>query len=315
MSERPLRAASPSCAGATRGAGRGIAVGARRGRCDGVRRPAARHASRRSEVDRPETIEETAELVSGGGRGGDRGRGRPPRSGAGRGPRRPDRRRARPPRRARQRHLGRRAPLRVEDARVGARPRRRPAAPPPGVETHLITSHHALPLLLRDPAASSSRSPTARRSTTPATTASALFYDLAKTSLIRLAWARPGGRAARRDGRRADAGLAALGVDARALRRDGGGLAPRGPSARRTSASPRAHCSSAARSPRSPPIPTSRAGTGSRCRAAGSPRSTASRTPTARARTAGATSSRCGGGAAGRRHRLSLTADRRPPGG
>ena len=40
------------------------------------------------------------------------------------------------------------------------------------IDTHLITAHHALPLMLSGRAACSSRSPTARRPTTPTTTAS-----------------------------------------------------------------------------------------------------------------------------------------------
>ena len=57
-------------AGATRGAGRGIAVRARRGRRDRLRHRAAPPGPQRSEMNRPETIEETAALVDeAGGRG------------------------------------------------------------------------------------------------------------------------------------------------------------------------------------------------------------------------------------------------------
>ena len=62
----PLTGKVALVAGATRGAGRGIAVVARRGRRDGLlHRPHTRE--RRSEYDRPETIEETAELVTAAG--------------------------------------------------------------------------------------------------------------------------------------------------------------------------------------------------------------------------------------------------------
>ena len=66
------------------------------------------------------------------------------------------------------------------------------------IDTHLITSHHALPLLIRNArAAWSSRSPTAPPSTTPPTYRVNLFYDLAKTSVTRLAWAQAPGAAGR----------------------------------------------------------------------------------------------------------------------
>jgi len=51
------------------------------------------------------------------------------------------------------------------------------------------------------------------------------FYDLAKTSVTRLPSPRPRARAPRVHRRRADARLAALGDDARKLRRHGGELA------------------------------------------------------------------------------------------
>ena len=128
-------------AGATRGAGRGIAValGAAGATVYGTGRRPARE---RSEYDRPETIEETAELVDRSRRHGHRGAGRPPRAGAGRGAGRAHRRRARSPRRPRQRHLGRRRPRRLGRAGLGARPRRRPAHPAPG-DRH---PHHHQPL-------------------------------------------------------------------------------------------------------------------------------------------------------------------------
>ena len=117
-------------AGATRGAGRGTAVAL--GEAGATVYCTGRTTrERRSEYDRPETIEETAELVDAAGGTGiavavdhleaDQVRG------AGRA----NRRRAGPARRARQRHLGRRAAVRVGHARVGARPRQGAAAPAP----------------------------------------------------------------------------------------------------------------------------------------------------------------------------------------
>src|SRR6185503_8789424 len=58
-----------------------------------------------------------------------------------------------------------------------------------GVETHLITSHHALPLLIRNPGGLVVEVTDG----TAAYNADHLrvnpFYDLAKTSVVRLAWA------------------------------------------------------------------------------------------------------------------------------
>ena len=116
-------------AGATRGAGRGIAteLGAA-GATVYVTGRSTRAA--RSEYDRPETIEETAELVDGRGRACHRRRRRPPRRAGGRGARRADQGGGGPARRPRQRRLGRRAALRVGQAGLGARPRQRPPPPP-----------------------------------------------------------------------------------------------------------------------------------------------------------------------------------------
>ena len=158
-------------AGATRGAGRGIAVqlGAAGATvyCTGRTTRSAR-----SEMNRPETIEETAALVDAAGGTGHRRPGRPPRPGRGRRPRRPHRRRAGRAARARQQHLG------GDDDGVGqdgvgvvARPRAAHVAPGGRHPRH----HQPL----RPPAAdqvrrvaSSSRSPTGRPSTTPRTTGS-----------------------------------------------------------------------------------------------------------------------------------------------
>ena len=66
-------------AGATRGGGRGIAVAL--GEAGATVYVTGRSTrAQRSEIDRPETIEETAELVDRGGRHGHRRAGRPPRA-------------------------------------------------------------------------------------------------------------------------------------------------------------------------------------------------------------------------------------------
>ena len=102
----------------------------------------------------------------------------------------------------------------------------------------------------------------------------------------------PRARAARRHRRRADARMAALGGDARGLRRHRGDVARGGHRGFRTSAA-RSRPPSSVAPPRPwPPIPRWRAGTGSRCRAVPSRRSTASPTSTAPGPMRGATSSR-----------------------
>ena len=132
-----LRGRVAVVAGATRGAGRGIAAALGEAGatvyCTGR---SSRVTPLRSDYDRPETIEETAELVTSLGRRWHRGRRRPPRSRAGGGVGGAGARRAGSTRRAGERHLGRRAPEgrteRVGHADLGARPRRRPAHPAPG---------------------------------------------------------------------------------------------------------------------------------------------------------------------------------------
>ena len=94
--------------------------------------PAAAPRERRSEYDRPETIEETAELVTAAGGTGIAVAVDHLEAGRGRGARAADRRRARAARRAGQRHLGRRAAVRVGHAGLGARPREGAAAAAPG---------------------------------------------------------------------------------------------------------------------------------------------------------------------------------------
>ena len=138
----PARRAAPGAASPSRSARRAR-------RCTA---PAARTRERRSEYDRPETIEETAELVDAAGGAGHRRRGRPPRA------RRRSRRssRASTPSRAGStcwsttsgaasccssgtRRSG------STTSTTGLRMLRL------AIDTHLITSHFALPLLIRRP--------------------------------------------------------------------------------------------------------------------------------------------------------------------
>ena len=143
-----LRGRVAVVAGATRGAGRGIAAALGEAGatvvCTGR---SSRTGALRSDYDRPETIEETAELVTELGGTGDR------RSlvdhldpdqvrAAGRA----DPERPRPHRRARQRHLGRRGAQgrsgRLEHADLGARPRQGTPDPP---ARHRHPPHHVAP--------------------------------------------------------------------------------------------------------------------------------------------------------------------------
>ena len=215
-------------AGATRGAGRGIAVAL--GEAGATVYCTGRSSGgRRSEYDRPETIEETAELVDRRRRHRHRRRGRPPRARTRSGRWSPDRRRAGPARRARQRHLGRRAALRVEHARVGARPRERPPAAAAG-DRH-APDHEPRRAAAADPRARRARGRDDRRharSTTPRTTGS---RSSTTSPRPRCSGSRSRRREelapARRHGRRAHPRLAPLGDDARQLRRDRGDLARR----------------------------------------------------------------------------------------
>ena len=184
----PLAGTVALVAGATRGGGRGIAVAL--GEAGATVYCTGRTTrERRSEVDRPETIEETAELVAeAGGEGialevdhldaaqvarlveridSDHGRldvlvndiwG--------------------------AEHLfSFNTPLWEHDLADGLRLLRL------AVDTHLITSHHALPLMIRNPGGLVVEVTDG----TAAYNADHLrvnpFYDLAKTSVIRLAWA------------------------------------------------------------------------------------------------------------------------------
>ena len=244
-------------------------------------------------MNRPETIEETAALVdAAGGRGiavrvdhlvpeevralvaAHRARaGRPAHPG--------------------QRHLGRHHDG-VEQDGVGVLARHGLRTLRLAVDTHAITSHFALPLLIRTPGG-----------LVVEVTDGTDEYNADQLPGLVLLRPRQGGREPH--GVRAGARAASPTARPRCRSRPAGcdprrcstpTASPRRtgatrPSVSRTSPSPRARRSSAARWPRWPRIPTSRAGTGSRCRAASWRRSTASPTSTAASPTPGATSSRC----------------------
>ncbi|HEU5152411.1 MAG TPA: SDR family oxidoreductase [Iamia sp.] len=57
------------------------------------------------------------------------------------------------------------------------------------IETHLVTSHHALPLLIRGPGGLVVEMTDGTREYNEATYRLSVFYDLAKWSVLRLAWA------------------------------------------------------------------------------------------------------------------------------
>ena len=178
-------------AGGTRGAGRGIAV--ELGAAGATVYVTGRSTSeRRSEYDRPETIEETAALVDEAG-----GHGIPARVDhlepdevqvPGRGCIEGEQG---PPRRARQRRVGRGAPDRVGHVPVWEHSLDKGFQDAQARHRH---AHHHQPLCPAPPDqergwASSRDDRRHRRATTPKNYRNSLFYDLAKTSVIRLAWA------------------------------------------------------------------------------------------------------------------------------
>src|SRR5690606_8960563 len=123
------------------------------------------------------------------GRPGHRGAHRPPGVRPGPRPGAAHRRGAGAARRPGQRHLGRRTALRVGRSRVehnldnGLRMLRL------GVDTHAITSHHALPLLLRRPGGLVVEVTDGTAEYNGAHYRSSFFYDLVKTAVLRMAFA------------------------------------------------------------------------------------------------------------------------------
>jgi NAD(P)-dependent dehydrogenase (short-subunit alcohol dehydrogenase family) len=183
----PLEGTIALVAGATRGAGRGIAVAhGEAGATVYVTGRSTRAA--RSEYDRPETIEETAELVdAAGGRGiavptdhlePDRVRALVERIDAEQG----------------------RLDVLVNDIWGGehlfewSTPLWEHALDNGlhllqlAVDTHLITSHHALPLLIRQPGGLVVEMTDGTSEYNARTYRVNAFYDLAKSSVLRLAW-------------------------------------------------------------------------------------------------------------------------------
>ena len=185
---RPLEGRVALVAGATRGGGRGIAVAL--GEAGATVYATGRSTrERRSEIDRPETIEETAEMVTAAGGEGiamavdhlepDHVRGLVERIDA-------DHNRldvlvndiwgAE--------HLFEwNKPVWEHDLDNGLRLLRL------AIDTHLITSHHALPLLIRNPGGLIVEVTDGTAEYNADHLRLNVYYDLAKTSVTRLAWA------------------------------------------------------------------------------------------------------------------------------
>jgi NAD(P)-dependent dehydrogenase (short-subunit alcohol dehydrogenase family) len=178
--------------GATRGAGRGVAAALGEAGatvvCTG-RSSAAGGGG--SDYDRPETIEGTPSWSRGwAARGSDPGRSSRPRPGAALGA--PHPRRARPHRRAGQRHLGRRGPqgppttwntpIWTHDLDAGLRILRL------AVDTHLITSHHLLPLMIDEPGGLLVEVTDRSSDHNASRYRISVFHDLAKVAVNRLAF-------------------------------------------------------------------------------------------------------------------------------
>jgi NAD(P)-dependent dehydrogenase (short-subunit alcohol dehydrogenase family) len=306
----PLTGRVALVAGATRGAGRGIAVAL--GEAGAIVYATGRSTrERRSEIGRPETIEETAELVTAAGGEGiavavdhldsEQVRGLVARIEAEHG---------------RldvlvndiwgAEHLFEWSkPVWEHDVDNGLRMLRL------AIDTHLITSHHALPLLLRHPGGLVVEVTDGTAAYNADHYRVSLFYDLAKTTVTRLAWALGHELA---DHQATAVALTRAGCAPRRCSSTTASPRPTGatrPSAPRTSASPNRRATSAAPSPPSPPTRTPRAGTAAPSRAASSLRPTASPTSTEPAPTAGAIWSRSSSAKA-RRRATRATAEPRP---
>ncbi len=185
---RPLEGRIALVTGATRGGGRGIAVAL--GEAGATVYATGRSTrERRSEIDRPETIEETAELVTEAGGEGiavpvdhlD-----------------PDQVRALVERIDAEHgrldvlvndiwgaeHLFEwNTPVWEHDLDNGLKLLRL------AIDTHVVTSHHALPLLIRNPGGLVAEVTDGTAAYNADHYRVNLFYDLAKTSVTRLAWA------------------------------------------------------------------------------------------------------------------------------
>jgi NAD(P)-dependent dehydrogenase (short-subunit alcohol dehydrogenase family) len=175
-------------AGATRGAGRGIAVAL--GEAGATVYCSGRSTTgRRSEYDRPETIEETAELVTEAGGTGvavvaDHLRPEEVRALI----ERIDREAGRLDVLVNDIWGGERlfewdTPVWEHDLEAGLRLLRL------AIDTHLITSHFALPLLIRRPGGLVVEMTDGTRAYNEANYRINAFYDLAKNAVVRLAWA------------------------------------------------------------------------------------------------------------------------------
>jgi NAD(P)-dependent dehydrogenase (short-subunit alcohol dehydrogenase family) len=183
----PLAGKVALVAGATRGAGRGIAVAL--GEAGATVYATGRSTrERRSEVDRPETIEETAELVTAAGGEG---------TAIAVDHLEPEQVRALVERIDADHgrldllvndiwgaeHLFEwSAPVWEHDLDNGLRLLRL------AIETHLITSHHALPLLIREPGGLVVEVTDGTAAYNADHYRLTMFYDLAKTAVIRMAW-------------------------------------------------------------------------------------------------------------------------------
>jgi NAD(P)-dependent dehydrogenase (short-subunit alcohol dehydrogenase family) len=185
---KPLVGKVALVSGATRGGGRGIAVAL--GEAGATVYATGRSTrERRSEIDRPETIEETAELVTAAGGEGiavavdhlDPGQ-------VGRLIERIDAEHGRLDVLVNDiwgaEHLFEwNKPVWEHDLDRGLRLLRL------AIDTHLITSHHALPLLVRRPGGLVVEVTDGTAAYNADHYRVSTFYDLAKTSVIRLAWA------------------------------------------------------------------------------------------------------------------------------